>query len=93
MAHRKKHATIKLLIGNRETTHRGATFKQALKVGESARLRPGCSIKWSKVFRVGGRRARTVLVDGRIFCNGRDTHNMAFGMGVRRNVRGWRPRR
>jgi hypothetical protein len=89
MARKKKgHATILLLVGNRETTHRGPTLQAALRTAERSRLSKSCTIRWGRTFRLPSR--RTAGGNGRVFCEGRYTGRDAYWMGVRTNPKGWR---
>lgn len=45
----KKRATVLLLTGGRETTHRGPTLQKALAAAKNARLPKECSVKWTKM--------------------------------------------
>lgn len=85
---RKKHATVLVLISGRETTHRGATLKQALKTAERSRLGAGCHVKWSKTYRLPSK--KVAGGEGPVVCRGEKTGTTAFWMGVRTNPKGWR---
>jgi hypothetical protein len=53
----KKRATVILLVGQRETTHRGNTLKSALATGVRTRLPSDCSVKWGKMHKLASGRA------------------------------------
>ena len=84
---RKKHATVLLLVHDRETTHRGETLKQALKIAEKSRLSKGCAIRWDKTRQSPA--GQTAAGDGYVICGGQK-REPAYFIAVRSNPRNWR---
>jgi hypothetical protein len=89
MAKRKQkgHATVLVLVGRTETTHRGATLKKALAIAERARMRPGCTIEWGRTRKMPSR--KIAGGDGVVKCSGKVIDH-AYFIAVRKNPRKWR---